>query len=151
MRGLYCWVNYPFKPNMNAVVFLIWSCSNIVKLMLKPCQILGCRLLLWSQPVLKSCKLSRGWTFILSLVSAFDLIPSFPSRFSVPQITENMDEDHRGLCCKSESFNGQAEPQRLTESMCTTGEDVTRATPAQVAEENANSWNSFMLYLFEIH
>ncbi|XP_073674160.1 coiled-coil domain-containing protein 150 [Garra rufa] len=47
------------------------------------------------------------------------------------QITENMDEDHRGLCSKSESFNGQAEPQKLTESLCRMGKDGTRSTPAQ--------------------
>ncbi|XP_016355470.1 coiled-coil domain-containing protein 150-like [Sinocyclocheilus anshuiensis] len=47
------------------------------------------------------------------------------------QITENMDEDHRGLCSKSESFNGQTEPQKLTESLCRTGKDATRSTPAQ--------------------
>ncbi|XP_016414509.1 coiled-coil domain-containing protein 150-like isoform X2 [Sinocyclocheilus rhinocerous] len=47
------------------------------------------------------------------------------------QITENMDEDHRGLCSKSESFNGQTEPQKLTESLCRTGKDTTRSTPAQ--------------------
>ncbi|XP_016128418.1 coiled-coil domain-containing protein 150-like [Sinocyclocheilus grahami] len=47
------------------------------------------------------------------------------------QITENMDEDHRGLCSKSESFNGQTEPQKLTESLCRTGKDTARSTPAQ--------------------
>ncbi|XP_043114846.1 coiled-coil domain-containing protein 150-like isoform X2 [Puntigrus tetrazona] len=47
------------------------------------------------------------------------------------QITENMDEDHRGLCSKSESFNGQTEPQKLTESLRGTGKDVTRFSPAQ--------------------
>ncbi|KAI2656441.1 Ubiquitin carboxyl-terminal hydrolase 16 [Labeo rohita] len=47
------------------------------------------------------------------------------------QITENMDEDHRGLCSKSESFNGQAEPQKLTESLCRVGRDGPRPTTAQ--------------------
>ncbi|XP_058601423.1 coiled-coil domain-containing protein 150 isoform X1 [Onychostoma macrolepis] len=47
------------------------------------------------------------------------------------QITENMSEDHRGLCSKSESFNGQTEPQKLTESLCRMGKDATRSTPAQ--------------------
>ncbi|RXN13081.1 coiled-coil domain-containing protein 150-like [Labeo rohita] len=47
------------------------------------------------------------------------------------QITENMDEDHRGLCSKSESFNGQAEPQKLIESLCRVGRDGPRPTTAQ--------------------
>ncbi|XP_016364259.1 coiled-coil domain-containing protein 150-like isoform X1 [Sinocyclocheilus rhinocerous] len=47
------------------------------------------------------------------------------------QITENMDEDHRGLCPKSESYNGQAEPQKLTESFCKMGKDGTWSTSAQ--------------------
>ncbi|KAK2880728.1 hypothetical protein Q8A67_017996 [Cirrhinus molitorella] len=47
------------------------------------------------------------------------------------QITENMDEDHRGLCSKSESVNGQTEPQKLTESLCGTGKDDIRSTTAQ--------------------
>ncbi|XP_026117652.1 coiled-coil domain-containing protein 150 [Carassius auratus] len=47
------------------------------------------------------------------------------------QITESMDEDHRGLCSKSESFNGQTEAQKLTESLSSTGKDATRSTPAQ--------------------
>ncbi|ROL55237.1 Coiled-coil domain-containing protein 150 [Anabarilius grahami] len=46
-------------------------------------------------------------------------------------ITENMDEDHRGLCSKSESFNGEAEPQKLGESLWRTGTDGTLSTPAQ--------------------
>ncbi|XP_052431499.1 coiled-coil domain-containing protein 150 isoform X1 [Carassius gibelio] len=45
------------------------------------------------------------------------------------QITESMDEDHRGLCSKSESFNGQTD--RRTESLNSTGKDATRSTPAQ--------------------
>uniref|UniRef100_A0A8C1WME5 Uncharacterized protein n=1 Tax=Cyprinus carpio TaxID=7962 RepID=A0A8C1WME5_CYPCA len=47
------------------------------------------------------------------------------------QITENMDEDHRGLCPKSERFNGQTEAQKLTKSLSNTGKDATRSTPAQ--------------------
>ncbi|XP_051719856.1 coiled-coil domain-containing protein 150 isoform X2 [Ctenopharyngodon idella] len=47
------------------------------------------------------------------------------------QITENMDEDHRGLRSKSESFNGEAEPQKLGESLWRTGTDGTLSTPAQ--------------------
>ncbi|XP_048015997.1 coiled-coil domain-containing protein 150 isoform X3 [Megalobrama amblycephala] len=47
------------------------------------------------------------------------------------QITENMDEDHRGLRSKSESFNGEAEPQKLEESLWRTGTDGTLSTPAQ--------------------
>ncbi|XP_059369894.1 coiled-coil domain-containing protein 150 isoform X2 [Carassius carassius] len=47
------------------------------------------------------------------------------------QITESMDEDHRGLCSKSESFNGQTEAEKLTESLSSTGKDPTQSTPAQ--------------------
>ncbi|XP_067307711.1 coiled-coil domain-containing protein 150 isoform X6 [Pseudorasbora parva] len=47
------------------------------------------------------------------------------------QITENMDEDHRGLRSESKSFNGEAEPQEVGESLWRSGKDCTLSTPAQ--------------------
>lgn len=68
----------------------------------------------------------------MAISFAFDLIALFLSRFSVPQITENMFEDHRGIRSRSESFNCEDEPQKLGESLWRTGKDGALSTPAQV-------------------
>ncbi|XP_051535316.1 coiled-coil domain-containing protein 150 [Myxocyprinus asiaticus] len=47
------------------------------------------------------------------------------------QITEIMDEDHKDLCSKSESFNNEVELQKPNESSWRTGEDCTLSTLAQ--------------------